>query len=787
MNSRPLQGDERNLFLPALAGFFIAGVWLATRTSPGLWPLWLLPGTALLAVPLRMLRLPLRLLLLPLALMLALLWTQRWLNPPMPAEAEYDVITATVYGDSKINDSGNVTFRVTDVTLDGESQQGMAYALVYTANEDNPVQLLDGQQISFSGKVYHPYPKDNEYDFDFPMWMRQNGLRYGITSIQNIAVLPAQPQWADYAQRIAAACREKLMAAMGGQAELAVAMLLGDTDGLAEDDYAAFQRAGVAHITAVSGLHVGILSMALLWLLTRLRMSKTWQIPVVAVFLLFYCGVTGFAVSSVRAAVMVLLWVTGGAFGRRPNPVTVVSAAVLIVLILNPLQLFSAGFALSFSAVGGIVLLYPRFKQGLDRAFPPIKAKQKQYARRCLRWALRRFKQMLAVSLSAQLGVLLPIAAYYHALYPYSLSYNMLVVPLVGILVPLYALTALLVWLPWIGGLLGAILGCAAKTGGEALQWLVRASGAMPLAEIRMATPSAWVCDAAIVCAVAVSHFVRASARRRLIAILSVVAVAVVGSILTQPPSLRYHQLSVGWADAALIVDGSATVGIDTGDTGNELKNRLLAEGRDLDALILTHLHSDHAGGVEALLDGGIRIARVYLPADYLLHGYSEETLAVLRRLADEGVPVTTLKAGDALRFNETVIDVLWPQEGATREGIDPNDRSMALVITLGGVRILHMGDNGILYERYAAVPADIVKVGHHGSRESTGEAFLQAVRPTLALISVRSALLPAPPLLERLAAFGVWALSTEDAGEITVVPVDGGYRAYRYVAEGRQ
>ncbi|MBN1777667.1 MAG: ComEC/Rec2 family competence protein, partial [Clostridiales bacterium] len=449
---------ERNLFLPALAGFFVAGVWLATKCSAGLWPLWILPIAALLVVPLRALKLPLRLVWLPVALMLALLWTQYWLNPQMPAEGNYDGITATVYGDSKINNSGNATFTLTDVTLDGEPQRGKAYAYIYTSDGDEPVQLSDGQRIRFSGKVYHPYPKENEYDFDFPMWMRQNRLNYGISSVKDIEFLFEKTHWADYAQRIAAACHEKLQTVMGEQADLAVAMLLGDSGALAEDDYAAFKRAGVAHIMAVSGLHVGILSMALIWLLNRLRLRKIWQIPVVAVFLLLYCGVTGFAVSSLRAAVMVLLWVIAGAFGRKPNPITVVSAAALIVLIINPLQLFSAGFVLSFSAIAGIVLLYPRFMQGLERVWPPVKVEKRRWLRYRVQRLIQRFKQVLAVTVSAQLGVLLPVAAYFHVLYPYGLSFNMLIVPIVGYLVPLYAVTALVVWIPWIGGLLSSAL-----------------------------------------------------------------------------------------------------------------------------------------------------------------------------------------------------------------------------------------------------------------------------------------------------------------------------------------
>ncbi len=785
MKRRAASDNERNLFLPALAGFFIAGIWLATRVTPGLWPLWILPGAALLVLPLTWLRLPKRLILLPVALMLAMLWTMHWLNPPMPVEGKYDMVTATVYGDSRLNASGNVTFRLSAVTLDGEAQPGMAYATIYVDNGDAAIQLLDGQRIRFSGKVYHPYPKDNEFDFDFPMWMRENGLYYGITSIQDIEFLSVETHWADYAGRIAAASYEKLKPVMGERADLAVAMLLGESRTLAEDDYAAFQRAGVAHIMAVSGLHVGILSMALLWLLTRLRMRKTWQIPVVAVFLIGYCWVTGFAVSSMRAAVMVLLWVAASAFGRRPNPITVGSTALLIVLIINPLQLFSAGFALSFSAIGGIMLLYPRLMRGLDRLWKPVKVKKKRMIKYHTQRFIHRMKQALAVTLSAQIGVLLPVAAYYHALYPYGIVFNLFIVPVVGILVPLYTITTLVVWLPWVGGFLGTVLGTLAGWCGEAVLRLVRLSVALPYAELRMARPDVWVCVGVLLCAVIVSHFVRASMRRRLIAIAGVVLVAMTGSVLTEPPALRYHQLSVGWADSALIVDHDTTIGIDTGNSGNEMLNRLMAEGRDLDALILTHLHSDHAGGLEAILDEGITIGHVYLPVDYELHGYGAEILAVIQRVKDEGIPVTALKAGDTLRFHETTIDVLWPQEGRTREGIDPNDRSMAMLITLGGVRILNMGDNGTLYERYSAVPADILKVGHHGSKSGTGEEFLSAVAPSLAVISVRADSLPAPSLLERLRALDVAALSTEDAGEITIVPTADGYRAYRFIPEG--
>ena len=358
----------------------------------------------------------------------------------------------------------------------------------------------------------------------------------------------------------------------------------------------------------------------------------------------------------------------------------------------------------------------------------------------------------------------------------------MIIIPLASILVPLFAVTALTLFLPWIGGYVGVVFGFAAKFGSEVLLRLVRLSSALPWAEIRVPLPGVWVCAAYFFAALMVSHLVRASLRKRLLAVAAVVALAAVGTFASRPPALRYHQFAAGSADSALIVDHGATVGIDTGDNGSAMIERLLAEGRDLDVLILTHLHLDHAGGVDDILDEGIHIGQVYLPVDYARQAYSEESLAVLDRLKEAGVPVAVLAAGDTLQFHETTINVLWPEAGRTRTGIDPNDRSLAMLITLGGVRILTMADNSSLYELYAAQPADVLKAGHHGSKTSSGDAFLAAVDPTLVLVTVQTE--SALPAVERMLSQGARVLRTDETGEITIVPMEQGFRAYRYLSE---
>jgi len=774
-----LDTDERNRFVPLLALAYGTGAWLAPRVAVGAWPLWLLPAAALLAAALFWCRFPLRWALLPLALMAALFWTQAKLNPVLPAAGYYDAVTATVYGEPSARESGGFSLTLADVTLNGVAQPGRAYCTLDGDEGVDQTDLFDGAALRFRASVYHPSGKENEYDFDFRLWLLQSGVGYGITGVKDLEILntPQTAPWASFSARVRAFCSERFTSLMGYEGGLAGAMLLGNRDGLQQDEQAAFRRAGVAHLMAVSGLHVGLLAVALGWLLNALCVRKTTRLVSMAAFLALYCMVTGFSPASVRAAAMALFILLAKAVGRKPDPLATLSAAAVVVLAINPLELFSAGFVLSFSAMAGIMLLYPRIFKGLEKAFQPGETSP----------ALRRFtgrdparvRGLLSVSLAAQIGVLLPTAAYYHQLPLYGVLFNLVAVPLASLLVPLYAVTLLASLLPWVGGTLGAGLGFAAKWGSWLMLRLVELSDRLPYAQVRVPSPNGWAYAGLLLGALAVSGFVRAPRRRRAAALALVAVLACGGAYLNRPAALRYHQFAAGSADAALIVDGDMTVAVDVGTTGYEVADRLLAEGRSLDALILTHLHLDHAQGVEELLSEQIPIARIYLPSGAGTVELSAEARAVLTLLENSGIPITYLSAGDTLTFHEMSIEVLWPEAGRTREGIDANDRSMATLIRLGNLRILNMADNGSLYENYFAVPCDVLKVGHHGSAEATSDAFLDAADPAMALITCGKS--AAEATLARLAAHGVQTLRTGLTGEIRIEAAGDGYRISTY------
>jgi competence protein ComEC len=262
--------------------------------------------------------------------------------------------------------------------------------------------------------------------------------------------------------------------------------------------------------------------------------------------------------------------------------------------------------------------------------------------------------------------------------------------------------------------------------------------------------------------------------------------VAAAGVALSTPPATRYIQLAVGQADAALLFDKEATIAIDTGVDGDATLDYLTDTGRDIDVLYLPRLRNDHAGGVPYLLDNGVEIGQVYLPVMAEKQRLDQDSLAVLERIRREGIPVREIAAGEVHTYPTVTITCCWPKAETIRTGQDANDLPMVLSIEMGGYTILNTADLTGHYENYAAVPADVLKVAHHGSSESTGDAFLDVADPQLAIISCSSGstYLAGPETLERLESRGIRTLRTDSSGDIALYIQNGQLVAAPYKEE---
>ena len=371
MRSFGITPMERNRWMLALGPSFWAGCFAAPLFQPGAWPWALaLAGVGLLLLARFGGRKGFAGAMLC-AAALGLLWTTPRLTPAAPSPGTYGEITGFVYGEPKQRSDDRLTFTLTDIRLDGERVSGRAYCSLYYEGEEPP-ELYDGAELRFEGRVYQPDGKSGAPRFDFRQWMLKNGMPFGITISKGVEVRntpeSARPQ--DVAERVRRSLNAALTRVMGEEAGVASAMLFNHKEAMSEDETAAFRTLGIAHVTAVSGLHVGILAAALLPLLRRFRAGRKARFVLLALFLLAYSWLTGFSAASLRASVMFLLGLLAQGWNRKPESLSLLGTAMIVVLLLRPLDANSAGFVLSFSAMGAILLLAPGWQRWAERRWP---------------------------------------------------------------------------------------------------------------------------------------------------------------------------------------------------------------------------------------------------------------------------------------------------------------------------------------------------------------------------------------------------------------------------------
>ena len=740
-------------WLVHIALAFGAGVYLGWGRAVSL--LWL-AGAALCALwigLLRRRRLSPYLPCLGLALMLGLLRCAL-AQPALPPEGSYTV-TATVTGEPRVRESdGRVAVYLKNVRLSGVPGRCRAYWTYWPEDAEAPLPL-DGQTVVFAGKLYHPAGRVNPHGFDFRLYLLQKGVPVGISGAAELAVSPAdQAAPRSALLRLRQGIRQRFRLLLGEQSPLAQALVLNDKNDFPEDLAQRFRQAGVAHVLAVSGLHVMVLFACVTLILRRFSPSQALTTMISAVLLGAYALLVGAQAPVLRAALLVLYMQLGRITRRKRDPLTALAAAFALVLLLRPLDLFAAGFQMSFCAVLGMTLLGDRLNCLLRPVRQPLARKQ---------------LSAYGLTVCANLGVMLPVGWHYHRLSLAGLLINPLICAVVTMLLPLLLILLLVscVYLP-----AGLLLGRAVALICRCVTGAVSAAAALPFSSILVPRLPMYATAAIVVALVLCTRYVLLSRRIRICAACGLLGASALIMVLTRPTDVRYIQLSVGNADAAVIEDGKSTLVIDTAENGSELANYLLSEGREVDRLILTHLHSDHALGLQQMLQYGVPIGEICLSTEALVTPVSESCRAVLALAQEQGIPIRRICAGDDIGTARVHVSVLWPEAGGANPLANANDFALALHIDLNGVTLLQMSDVSGGYELHAAWPAQVLKVAHHGSAASTSARFLRLVNPSVALMSARKA---SDRTLERLAEAGIPVYDTNTRGALTLTVKDGG------------
>lgn len=674
-------------------------------------------------------------------------------HPVLPIEGDYTV-SALVADAPDVREDDHVRVYLKDVALlDAAGKEWTQSGAYWTYYLKDGLTLIPeaGQKVTFSASLYHPGGQRNPCGYDARTALLAKGVGIGLYGAEGLtagrAAADIRTVFFLARQKIA----ERLDLLFGVNSALPKALLLGLKEDLPEDTRDAFAKAGIAHVLAVSGLHVGLIA-AFLALVTRRFLSPRARAYVLSAFLFGYCLMLDFAPGVFRASVLTGTLLFSRARGRLSDPLSALSFAALAVLAFRPLDLFTYGFILSFSAALGLTLLRTPF----ERVFSFIR--------------LRRARRDLATTFAATTGTLVPASFAFHRFSALGLIASPAVCAVIAVLIPAYLLLLLLSAASLQAAMLVApALSWATGALEQACLWL----GQLPFASFRvpdMPWPLIPFCLAA---PWLVSPYcaMRTGKRRAFVLLcLFLLGAGVHAAVIDH--GITYTQLSVGNADCAVLFDDRETVVIDTGDRATELTRYLLAVGRDIDTLVLTHLHSDHAAGVADILKEDIRIGRVLLPADAEKTNAGEDCLALLAALKARGVPVFYLSSGDAFSTRRAEFTARWPAAGSVRPGMEANDRALALRLCAEGVSFYLASDVSGVYDRYAAQKSDVLKVSHHGGSNETTEDFLSVVQPRVAVISTsdrsdRSA------TTKRLRAASADTYSTADGA--VVIHISGG------------
>ena len=751
---------QRGWFLPPAAVALLAGIFAGRNTDQAVYPFCAVI-IAFLAVFLLRGRLRFAACIAA-TLILGVFAGSLAFHPVLPEEGEYSV-SGIISDEVTTGSFGQYRLYLSDVSLNGYPYTGKAYWTFY-ADDEPPAGLLPGNTVVFRASLYHPDGVVNPDGLNFRESLLQRGVTVGLYGNDELIVRNADRfsfsgTIASLRHRIAESLQDTLGDETGAYAS---ALLLGMRSLIPSEDRQAFANAGIAHILSVSGFHVGILIGALAVLFRLLRLRQGTRVFLYAVLLFVYALLCGLSQPVIRASLLLLLTAEGRLLNRPRSGIHMLCAVLILMTLLSPVQVTSASFQFTFCAMFGLIWFSPLAR----RISAPIRHR-----------IPKALVNSFILTFGVQLGLLFPELMFFQRLPLLVFLVNLPATLVFSILISFFWLVFLLLPVPGLAQLLSGPL--SLLTG--SLLNAVRALGSLPGLTLWIHSPNMLTVLGVMLVFLACCLYLRLHRRLRP-ALFAAGAALLVFSLLPAPhTSTEYIQFSTGNADAAVLRDSDMTFVIDTGENDSTLSSYLRTHRLIPDAVILTHLHADHAGGLRSLMDDGIPVPLLYLPEGAELQQVHPDFLLLLDELRESGTEIRALCRGDVIPLPSGSLTVLWPEKGKTRPGQDANNYSLVSRLVLKGTSMLMTGDLPESYEHYCAASADLLKAAHHGSRSSTSESFLSAVSPAAVLLSCRHT--------ERVQSFrertgDIPVYATAECGAVTVRFNEGGFSVVPYITD---
>ncbi|WP_263410368.1 DNA internalization-related competence protein ComEC/Rec2 [Terriglobus tenax] len=569
------------------------------------------------------------------------------------------------------------------------------------------------------------------------------------------------------------------------------AMLFGDRTLLDHGLRLGFERTGTFHVFVVAGMHLGLLA-AMVYMLLPRRLPEGLRVLLTLALATLYALLTGFQPPVQRALLMTGVFLLTRWLARNHSTLNALGVAAIVVMASAPHLLFEASLQMSLLvivAIGGIAApllnrtVQPylraasrlRFVQ-LDTGFPPHLAQFRvllrmygrplgwifgrsigRWARSLPAWCVRvvlHVVELAFVSLIAELVMALPMAIYFHRLTLLSVPLNLLCVPLLGVLMPVAIVTFVvsLLW-PWLAMLPAAATALLL----HAMTSLAQRASYAPAADLRIPPPPVLAIVFAMLVWAACLWLVRTRDRWvwTVVALLPLAMLAVTYPYARHihPGQLEVTAIDVGQGDSIFVTSPEGqTMLIDAGgpvgsaqtaaaskwDVGEDVISPYLwSRGiRRLNIVVLTHAHSDHMGGMAAVLRN-FHPQELWISVD----AGSSAFRALLDQVRQQGIVVRRLRAPCLFAWSRVNLRILAPQQNVPNGFAPVNNDSLVMEIDYGQSSVLLEGDaeqqsEATMLASEPLHPVTLLKVGHHGSLTSTTPAWLAALHPHYAVIS---------------------------------------------------
>jgi competence protein ComEC len=573
-----------------------------------------------------------------------------------------------------------------------------------------------------------------------------------LIATSELEVLESAGTFSKFLSGIRADFRNRAKKIGGDAGALIPGMIVGDTSLQSEPFTSQMRRAGLSHLTAVSGANFAIVSALVFFLFRGVVRRIVPRLFLTAIFLVIFLLLVRPSPSVLRAGVMAAVVLLSRATGNARNSVAALATAIATLLLLDPFQAVDPGFVLSVLATSGLIFIAPRISEKLQKFLPEWLA------------------EMIAIPCSATMTCTPYLIFLSGEVSILSVLFNVLVAPVVAPITILGFISLLALPIPYICEFL-------LVTAKVFSQWIVIISGLTNHVPSWGITPLLMII---LIILVSIT-LKRSSPRISVVLVLIFMAINVAPRIIFPGSDWKILQCDVGQGDALLInLGGGSAILFDAGPDPDLLRRCLsVAHVDSIPLVVISHGHADHYFGMKSI-SHHFDVGTVW----------SNGSDSVKEITQDQAI---TVEQGLRARIGDVDLEILWPNPGAQDfstvegDGSAENNKSLVLLVTVDGVRVLITGDiepevQRLIRDKFDLGDIDILKVPHHGSRFQDS-SFLSEVSPEISLISVgdgNSYGHPNSEIIQELAGLGSRVARTDREGPISVAwRFDDGSKRY--------